>query len=403
MLFEELVKHNIIIEGNFTLKSGQKSNYYVDIKKAISIPYLFNTIVDLLISNIKQIPDLDNCCIVGVPYSGIPFASVISYKTNIPLILLRKNKKNYGSEKIFEGDIGTKNIILIEDVMTTGSSIFETIHLFEELGYTVKYIFTIFQRGNLNYSTFSQKNIEYNYLISEQRNLNSKLTELSSIHPIYDQLNIISANKKSNLILSVDKQNIQEVKNIIRICGNHIVAVKIHMDIYDESERDELRYFLNKSKLDYDFLVIEDRKFADICSTNLLQMQALKVEEYADIVICHGIAGFKFTEEIKLPVLLVSQLSNFGNLIDETYTKKCITAVRNHVNIIGCISQSNLGYNKCIYCKPGIRLGDIKTDNLDQQYSGKSAGIDFYIIGRGIINSENILNVCLKYKKELYN
>ena len=60
------------------------------------------------------------------------------------------------------------------------------------------------------------------------------------------------------------------------------------------------------------FLVIEDRKFADICSTNIKQMEALKLEIYADIVICHAITGFEFINHCKLPVLLVRLLIEAG-------------------------------------------------------------------------------------------
>ena len=71
-------------------------------------------------------------------------------------------------------------------------------------------------------------------------------------------------------------------------------------------------------------------------------------------------------------------------------------------NIIGLISQENLGENKCLYCKPGIRL-DKTSDGFDQNYTGVTPGIDYYIVGRGITESKKPLEAAKYYKYKLYN
>lgn len=108
MSYQTLLDNNIIVKGNFTLKSGKKSDYYVDIKKTISIPVLFNQIINQLCNEIKLIPDLDTYAIIGVPYSGIPFGSVVSYKLFVPFLLLRQEQKSYGTKKRIEGEILNK-------------------------------------------------------------------------------------------------------------------------------------------------------------------------------------------------------------------------------------------------------------------------------------------------------
>ena len=194
-------------------------------------------------------------------------------------------------------------------------------------------------------------------------------------------------------------------------------------DIFMDEDREDIRQFLIRTKLEGKFLVIEDRKFADICMTNIKQMEALKVMNYADIIICHAITGFEFINHIKLPVLLVAELSNKGNLISPEYTRECVKALSRNRKIIGCISQSNLGYNKAIYCKPGTKIdSDIQLNNdkksynnseieeecckilkrrdkYDQKYTGKTPGIDFYIIGRAITQAEDIEKECLRHKE----
>ena len=406
MSYQTLLENNIIVKGDFTLKSGKKSDYYVDIKKTISIPFLFNQIINGLCNEIKLIPNLDTYAIIGVPYSGIPFGSVVSYKLFVPFLLLRQEQKNYGTKKRIEGETLNKKIILIEDVMTTGKSILETVTYLSNLGYQVKYVYTIFQRGDIDYIEYIGRGINYNYLIRPPITLVDKLKELIPYHSIYNTITNISRQKQTNIILSVDVPNIEEFKQIIYCCGNYIMGLKIHLDIFNEEDRDNIRNFLIEQKVLKNFLVIEDRKFSDICQTNLQQFNALEIQSYADIIISHAISGFEFIKMCPLPVLVVSQMSNKGNLISRDYTKQCVDATRKYTNIIGLISQQNLGYNKCIYCKPGIRV-DVDKDNHDQCYTGRTAGIDFYIVGRGITqymnNHETMLNQMKYYKEYLWD
>ena len=406
MSYDLLKHHNIIIEGNFKLKSGKKTDYYVDIKQTISNPELFNIIINILCNKINQIQNVTSYSIMGVPYAGIPFASVVGYKLNIPQLMLRKEKKMYGRKKMIEGNSKNRNLILIEDVMTTGNSIFETINYLNKHEYNVKYVFTIFQRGVLYYNKFLDKNIQYNYLISRKLKLHEKLSEIAPYNSMYATMNRLSIKKETNLILSVDNPDIDTFKHIVSQCGEHIFALKIHLDIFPETERESIRNFIIKQKKKDNFLVIEDRKFSDICKTNIQQMKALKIITYADIVICHGIAGFEFIKYCSLPVLVVAQLSCKNNLINTEYTKQCVFEASKNKNIIGFISQENLGYNKCIYCKPGVRLDKLNNinneDDYDQKYSGLTSGIDFYIVGRGITNFKNPLEMAKHYKKVLW-
>jgi len=397
-LLQLLKDNDIILNQECILKSGIKSDYYIDIKRTISIPSLYKTIINDLIWQIKMIPNLSNYCIIGVPYSGIPFASVIAYQLGIPLLLLRSEKKTYGTKKLIEGESENKNIILIEDVITTGKSIIETINSLNNCDYKVKYVFTIFNRGNVPFNYFP--NINFNYLTEMNTTTLSKLNKLEETHNIYKNLNNIIKNKRTNIILSVDIPESNKFKRTVENLGSHIAGIKVHLDIFPENIRQEIRNFLKKEKIRQGFLVIEDRKYADICSTNILQDRELKTDEYADIIICHGITGFEFMKQVNIPVLLVAQLSNKGNLITSEYTERCVEAAFRNPNIIGFISQENLGYNKCIYCKPGINL-DKKSDGLDQRYTGLKEGIDFYIVGRAITESKNPLKEVIRYKNYL--
>ena len=137
--------------GNYTLKSGITSPYYLDMRNIISCPSIMenfcNHIYTKLLIPITEITPIKDLHICGVPYAGIPMATILSFKSNIPLLMIRKEPKTYGTKKLIEGlyQKGDK-VILIEDVITTGKSLLETIDKIEEEGLEVIGIIAIVDR-----------------------------------------------------------------------------------------------------------------------------------------------------------------------------------------------------------------------------------------------------------------
>lgn len=135
---------DFIKKGDFTLKSGEKSDTYVDLKSIISFPEFHEEIAIKVCNKIK---DADLIC--GLPYGAIPLASIISIKKNIPLILVRKEQKDYGLKKLIEGNYRNKQkVVLIEDVVTTGSSILKYAQLLENENLLVTQIISILSRSS---------------------------------------------------------------------------------------------------------------------------------------------------------------------------------------------------------------------------------------------------------------
>jgi len=64
----------------------------------------------------------------GVPYTALPIATVVSIDTNLPMLIRRKEQKTYGTKKLIDGEYSCgDNVIVIEDVITSGASILETV------------------------------------------------------------------------------------------------------------------------------------------------------------------------------------------------------------------------------------------------------------------------------------
>ena len=89
MLLTKLYEKNIIQEGTFTLKSGEISNIYIDLRKVISYPEIHREICCQISKKIN--PNISLIC--GTPYGAVPYASYISISNNLPMIFLRKEKK----------------------------------------------------------------------------------------------------------------------------------------------------------------------------------------------------------------------------------------------------------------------------------------------------------------------
>lgn len=143
-----LFKNKIIQFGDFTLASGKKSPYYVDLRLVPSYPHEFRKMIKHLQNTIIEKVGLDTFdSLVSVPTGGLVIASALAIETVKPLIYVRSKPKDYGTSKSVEGKIydGLK-VVMIDDVATTGGSVINAIKSLKEEKIQVSDAFVIVNR-----------------------------------------------------------------------------------------------------------------------------------------------------------------------------------------------------------------------------------------------------------------
>ena len=143
-----LHQKGIIKFGDFTLASGKKSSYYVDLRLVPSYPHQFRTMVKYLQNNIAESAGLNNFdALVSVPTGGLVIASALAIEIVKPLIYVRSKPKDYGTSKSVEGQIheGMK-VVMIDDVATTGGSVVNAIKSLKEANITIEDAYVIVNR-----------------------------------------------------------------------------------------------------------------------------------------------------------------------------------------------------------------------------------------------------------------
>ena len=126
LLREEVIMIKTKDEEPFTLESGKKSRLFINIKKASLNPCILKCMVKQILKSITI--KYDYCDLIGsVAIGGIPIASALSYAACMPQIIVRTEKHDRGMKTQIIGNCDYQDVLLIEDVSTTGESIINAV------------------------------------------------------------------------------------------------------------------------------------------------------------------------------------------------------------------------------------------------------------------------------------
>jgi uridine monophosphate synthetase len=420
----------------FTLKSGATSPIYLDARRIISHPTLLTRVVDALHRALVLHPSTatDRPFLCGVPSGAVPFASLWGGLYGYPQLMVRKTAKAHGTSKLVEGDYATPaDVVLVEDVVTTGGSVTETMATLNAHGLRVVGVASVFYRGPPDARpTFANADgtvAPYAYVLDL-----AGLEALRAAHaggtgvddadvcilnataayadaptralaaataPTYASpvqaagvALVRSALAGSKVCVAVDKTTTAEVRAVLEAVGPHVGLVKLHCDIIEDFDAAFVAY-LQDAKRRHGFLVWEDRKFADIGATVDKQVRGgvHRITDWANIVSCHAVGG-----ALSLPdathgptpwVVLIGELSCAGQLLDAAYTRQVVALARTHERVVGVVCQREWpGLAPRLAIVPGIKAAtaDASTDGRGQQYAtpAEKAFADVFVVGRAV-------------------
>jgi len=139
----ERIVDTALLRGEFTLRSGRKSSYYLD-------KYLFETEPDILAAlgeRFATFVDDSVDRVAGAELGGIPLVAATAMACGRPMVLIRNQKKEYGTAKQLEGKLeASDRVLIVEDVATTGGQVLEAAAVLKQAGAEVTAIVAVIDR-----------------------------------------------------------------------------------------------------------------------------------------------------------------------------------------------------------------------------------------------------------------
>jgi uridine monophosphate synthetase len=232
-------------------------------------------------------------------------------------------------------------------------------------------------------------------------------------HPLAKKLLGCMEEKKTNVGVAADLKSARALLQLVHQVGPHICVLKTHVDILEDFSlalTEELQYWAER----YQFLLFEDRKFADIGHTVAQQYSGglYRIREWAHLVNAHILPGPGIIEGLRKEVdtqerglLLLAQMSSAGNLLTESYAQEAVKWAGQYPDfVLGFIAQRRLSEDpRWLYFTPGIQIAE-KGDACGQRYATPEVaihehGADVILVGRGIYGAISPAAMALEYQQ----
>lgn len=139
----ERIREAALLHGEFTLRSGRTSRYYLDKYRFETEPDILAALAERFAAHVTA--DVDR--LAGAELGGIPLVTVTALHTGKPCIFIRNQKKDYGTAQQIEGRLEPgERVLVLEDIATTGGQVLEAAQQLAELGAKIVGIVAVIDR-----------------------------------------------------------------------------------------------------------------------------------------------------------------------------------------------------------------------------------------------------------------
>ncbi|HWH08027.1 MAG TPA: orotate phosphoribosyltransferase, partial [Candidatus Thermoplasmatota archaeon] len=167
---DALISCGAVRFGDFTLASGAKSSYYVDIKRASTDPKVLRLMGEGLAQKVGGAQR-----IAGMELGAVPLAAAAALASGVPFLMVRKKAKDHGTASRIEGPYAAgEEVVVVEDVTTSGGSSLEAVRVLREAGLRVTKVVTVVDRQQGAEKAFADAGVALESLVTAKELLEAR-------------------------------------------------------------------------------------------------------------------------------------------------------------------------------------------------------------------------------------